>query len=426
MNGIQGAYMVLMLIIADDFTGALDTGVQFAAKGIKTRVCTDLHGDYTHKSGVEVLVLDAETRQMNSHDAYETVFQIVSRARDAGVRYIYKKTDSALRGNIGSELAAVIDAADGGGLTFIPAYPKMGRTTKNGIHYIDAVPVAESSFGNAPIEPVLVSDVRQIIAGQSEKEVVLHTTPETAAVDAGRIHLYDIESDQEIKQVTERIGKDNLRLTAGCAGFAAVLLEVLEFHGAAPVVPPVNPRLLVACGSVNPITRRQMEYAAGQGITRVQLSPAQKLDPAWPESPQCARLIEQWSRVLETSGCLILDTNGSRDALGYVEEAGIPKEQLRGVIAGTLGRLVMKILDTGVEATLLLTGGDTLLGYLHAVGQYEVTPVCELMPGVVLSGIELQGKTYHIISKSGGFGEGDLIVNLLKQMGITVISGVRP
>lgn len=30
--------MLLLLILADDFTGALDTGVQFAACGIPTRV----------------------------------------------------------------------------------------------------------------------------------------------------------------------------------------------------------------------------------------------------------------------------------------------------------------------------------------------------------------------------------------------------
>ena len=30
--------MLLLLILADDFTGALDTGVQFAACGIATRV----------------------------------------------------------------------------------------------------------------------------------------------------------------------------------------------------------------------------------------------------------------------------------------------------------------------------------------------------------------------------------------------------
>lgn len=52
--------MVKLLIIADDFTGALDTGVQFAARGAATRVVTDLAYDFT-LADAEVLVMVAET-----------------------------------------------------------------------------------------------------------------------------------------------------------------------------------------------------------------------------------------------------------------------------------------------------------------------------------------------------------------------------
>lgn len=33
--------MITLLIVADDFTGALDTGVQLAGSGARTRVVTD-------------------------------------------------------------------------------------------------------------------------------------------------------------------------------------------------------------------------------------------------------------------------------------------------------------------------------------------------------------------------------------------------
>ena len=50
--------MIKLLIIADDFTGALDTGVQFAARGAATRVVTDLAYDFAG-ADAEVLVLVA-------------------------------------------------------------------------------------------------------------------------------------------------------------------------------------------------------------------------------------------------------------------------------------------------------------------------------------------------------------------------------
>ena len=57
--------MVKLLIIADDFTGALDTGVQFAAGGAETRVVTNTDYDFDSvDENVQVLVLDAETRHL--------------------------------------------------------------------------------------------------------------------------------------------------------------------------------------------------------------------------------------------------------------------------------------------------------------------------------------------------------------------------
>ena len=60
--------MVELMIIADDFTGALDSGVHFAEKGIRTRVIVSMENDRSWEEGLRsgettVLVVDAETRQ---------------------------------------------------------------------------------------------------------------------------------------------------------------------------------------------------------------------------------------------------------------------------------------------------------------------------------------------------------------------------
>lgn len=158
--------MTFLLIIADDFTGALDTGVQFAACGISTKVVvdpeTDLSGDRA-----QVLVVDTETRHLPAGEARSVVLRLAVRARKAGIPYIYKKTDSALRGNIGAELAAVLEASGEERLPFFPAFPQTGRITRGGIHYVDGIPVTESPFGRDPFEPVQSSVVTELIAGQT-------------------------------------------------------------------------------------------------------------------------------------------------------------------------------------------------------------------------------------------------------------------
>ena len=160
--------MVKLLILADDFTGALDTGVQFAEEGAATLVVTDPNYDFSPPPGGEnVIVFDTETRHVSPEAAYRTISHAVSLAKGAGISYFYKKTDSALRGNIGAELAALMDAAGAPRLHFVPAYPRMGRTTRQGIHYIDGIPVAESVFGRDPFNPVTCSNVTELIGMQS-------------------------------------------------------------------------------------------------------------------------------------------------------------------------------------------------------------------------------------------------------------------
>lgn len=413
--------MTRLLLIADDFTGALDSGVQFAARGVTTSVVTDPAFDLSGaKEGAQVLVLDAETRHMRPEAAYQVVFRAVRGALEAGFRYIYKKTDSALRGNIGAELTAVLDAAGADRLAFLPALPKMNRVTRGGVHYVDGVPVAESVFGRDPFEPVTASSVTEIIAAQSKVPVVLHPLGTETAERRPGIQVYDAETDGDLLAAGRALGGEGQTLFAGCAGFAAVLAELLGLKGTPPGMPALLPSLFVACGSVNPVTLRQMETAERAGFSRVRLRPAQKLDPSWLETGDCAAAVAAWRDAAAGGRRFILDVNdppGRDDTDRYAKERGLTTEDLRVGISGQLGRLVRRLLDQGLEATLLCTGGDTLLALTRAVGAAELRPVCELDTGVVLTEFAYHGKTYYIISKSGGFGEPDLFVRLARSLG---------
>jgi len=118
--------MLRLLMIADDFTGALDTGVQLAAHGIPTQVVVG-QADLSACSST-VLVVDTETRHLSAAKAAEAVARLTRSAVENGVGCIYKKTDSALRGNIGAELAALLKASGARNLPFLPAFPhKKGR-----------------------------------------------------------------------------------------------------------------------------------------------------------------------------------------------------------------------------------------------------------------------------------------------------------
>ena len=167
----------------------------------------------------------SETRHAAPEDAFGKVYRLISAGRRAGIPYFYKKTDSALRGNIGAELDAALKASGAEVLSFLPAYPAMNRITVGGRHYIDGVPAEQSVFGKDPFDPVAESDVRKLIAGQTDAPVI---TREGAG--AG-ILVVDGSSGEELLAAGKRLlAKGYLTVSAGCAGFAAFLPELLGLH----------------------------------------------------------------------------------------------------------------------------------------------------------------------------------------------------
>ncbi len=426
MKQIKGETgMIKLLIIADDFTGALDTGVQFAGIGVQTLVTTNEEYDFLEGPKPQVLVMDAETRHKSPEEAYEVVHRITKQACMAGVSHIYKKTDSALRGNIGSELQAVLDGTGSDELHFLPAFPRLNRITKDGVQMVDGIPVHESVFGKDPFEPVVCSYIPDIIGLQSKLKVEIVTGKRSGVREPGkRIVVYDTEKESELYEIgAELFVKGKHTVMAGCAGAAAVLPKILGLAGKAPVFPQMNKHFIVVCGSVNPITRAQLDFAQLHGFKRIRFRPEEKLDPACWEGTSGREKIHRLIAEAALQPRLILDTNdpeGTSETLDYAREKGFALQEVRLTISKTLGMVVKKMLEGDIRNTILLTGGDTLLGFMNQMNVQELRPLGELDVGTVLSEFEQEGKNFYIISKSGGFGKEDLLVKIaegLKEKG---------
>lgn len=88
--------------------------------------------------------------------------------------------------------------------------------------------------------------------------------------------MYDCASDEELKGIADSLKKtDSLGLIAGCAGLAEILPDVLGWPKSETTQPRLPEKFLVVCGSVNPITVRQLNYAEKHGFIRIQLTPEQ-------------------------------------------------------------------------------------------------------------------------------------------------------
>lgn len=470
-----------LLIIADDFTGALDTGVQFAKRGVDT-IVTVMRGQPIDWSvSCKVLVVNTESRHDTPDEAYEKVASVVRSAKLAGFTHMYKKTDSTLRGNIGRELQAVLDAvrreavrddyvrddevkdgaikedADsddavsehhfGQELVFVPAFPKSGRYTVRGVQYVWETPLAKTTFANDPFNPIRHSDVRAILTEQttipiddvyegaferlasqapaakpSVTSVVQPAgtpagTPAVAFAANNRlsempvIRVVDTQTDEDLQtigQILKQAGK--LTLLAGCAGFAEFLPDLLGLEQEIPLVQRAGGSTLLVSGSVNPMSLKQVHYAFEKcGYASSQLSVDQKIIPTHIDVTWEARLATQlvgsgkaaiWSKRAELE---------ADDAAARAEQRGVPAEELAALIARNIGTIVKRTLEHAHIGTLIVFGGDTLLGIADQIGCHVMRPIREIVPGVALSQFVDSRFSLSVVSKAGGFGGEDVV-----------------
>ena len=394
--------MISLLVIADDLTGALDSGVQLARKGDRVAVSLDLTMDVALLDGYDVLVIDTETRHVPADEAYRTVFGLVSAARAHGVAHIYKKVDSGLRGNVGAEIAAALKASGRDHIDFVPAYPKMGRVTKGLVQYVDGQPLAQSVFAHDPIDPVVESRIDDLIHLESDVDVTLS--------DGDRlkpgVDVFDCGDDEDLARIGRSLAEvDDLVLVAGCAGF----LETYPRQSAAPTAPAgcvgLRPELSVLSGSVNAVTRSQLDFAEAQGAPRMHLPLARILTGSW--SPDDARgLARDFAQVAQGTPIALLDTLDFCEAALF--ERRVHPSQAINQAMGLIAREVLEDDDR----TVMVIGGDTLASLITAMDITTLEPVEEIVPGVVLARFDAAGRERYLITKSGAFGAQDLIMQV--------------
>ena len=414
--------MTVLAILADDFTGALDTGVQFSQYGADVQIVELARARRGFApDGAEVVVVDAGTRHLPPAEAYGLTRSLAEGARRAGIPYLYIKTDSGLRGNIGCSLKAALDAGGTSFLPFLPAFPDMNRVTVGGVHFVDGAPIHESVFGSDPFEPVRSPYVKDVFAGLDVNVAVFPRSGEGSTdFETPTVGIFDAERNEDFRRIARRLkDRGQLNVVAGCAGFAAVYREFLPLTRLPAPSGGIERPLFVVSGSVNPIARQQIECAQASGFLRLELMPGQLLTNNYFLSPEGKAWIEEHRGLFAKGRSVTVDTGFSHPERmqAYLDRRAVSQDEARGRIAWALGTLIRQLVELGCadEHALMIVGGDTLQGFLQQFKWERIAPVCELALGTVLSTVYSKGRALPLISKSGAFGPEDLLMRLAGQ-----------
>ena len=183
----------MIVVIADDFSGAAELAGIAAARGFKAEVQTQ----FDPASDAEVIAVDTDTRLRTESEAARIVGGVAQQVIAAKPEWIYKKTDSVLRGHVRAEIEAILDAIGQRDCLFIPANPSKGRIIDDGHYFVDAVPLDKTVFSHDPDYPRRTAVVRDLLGESSNirmPDVVtmedLHRPVDAATLAAGAADFF--------------------------------------------------------------------------------------------------------------------------------------------------------------------------------------------------------------------------------------------
>jgi len=149
----------MIAILADDLSGAAELAGIAASRGFTAEVQTV----FDPASTADVIAVDTDTRLKNEAEAARIVGEVTRHILASHPAWLYKKTDSVLRGHVRAEIEAILDAAGLDDCVFIPANPSKDRLIQNGRYEIASVPLDETVFARDPDYPRTSSLVRDLL-----------------------------------------------------------------------------------------------------------------------------------------------------------------------------------------------------------------------------------------------------------------------
>lgn len=398
------------LIIADDFTGSNDTGVQLRRRGIPVRVVFSGRGI----RGGESAVLDTESRALTEEAAFLKLSAELETIPPEQFHRVIKKTDSTLRGNIGAETRAVAAWYRPELIVFAPALPDLGRTTVNRIHRLKGRPVSETEPARDPKTPVKNDDVQKILRDAFDEEVI-HTG--LAALrgggfspEGGRLFSFDAETNADLQKIAGAVLATGRRvLWVGASALADNLLAVDR---------PLPPALGVIA-SLSSVSRAQALFAEKQGIALVKVPLREILEQkTGPEAAaaEAAALLRQGRDVILLSSSTYSEED-YRQTEAAARRAGLSVQGTSDFTQDLMGRAALRVLGGAKISGLFLSGGDTAMGCFEKAGALGSSIITEIAAGIPL--MRLIGGNHgglKVVTKAGAFGGEDAVFYALRKL----------
>ena len=406
------------IVIADDLTGSNATCSLFKKIGLRAASILKLQGDRNYD--VDVISYSTASRGLDKEEAYNKVSEAIKILKSKDVLVYNKRIDSTLRGNIGTEINAMLDNLEDDRIAIvIPSYPDSGRIVVNKTMLVNGVLLENSDAGKDPKTPIKTSCVESLIQKGIKYSSTYFTLSDIAqpieeiakkiqeAIKKSRVLIFDAVNNEDIIKISKAIIHSDINIiTVDPGPFTLYYSKELQKKN------HLEKKILMVIGSVTATTKKQIEYILQEeDIFLVKM----KVEDFF-EKETCLKEIERVIAYIKkgiASYDLFLVTTSpigdekKADLQKLAENLNTTVEEISKIIANTLTETIVKILkETEKFEGVYSSGGDitiALLEKLKAIGveiREEVIPLAAY--GRIIGG---DFPNLKLVSKGGMVGD---------------------
>ncbi len=351
-------------MIADDFTGAAEIG------GIGLRYGLDviIQTENVTQSECDLIVIAANTRSLKAERASKIISKITMQLQQLNPLFIYKKIDSVLRGHVSVELEAQIKSSGISRSLVVAANPVFNRIIRDGVYYIDNIPLHQTSFSGDPEFPVHSAMIKEIIG---DDLIITGLKPDDQLPENGII-IGDATGLDDLRKWALKV--DDNTIPAGASGFFDALMKecgIAFVQKSSPGI-PFGENVLYVLGSAFPkeelLLRRIEESGHYLSNMPEEIYFNQNYNPV---------LLRIWAdEIIEAM-------NEHKKVITSVMHLPSDEQGLSKRIRQDIGELI-KMVAEGIELNeLIIEGGSTTSFVLEQLNIKRLIPIQELDTGII-------------------------------------------
>jgi uncharacterized protein YgbK (DUF1537 family) len=427
--------MTRFAIIADDLSSATDCGAQVVRSGLSVVVPLGNHLLPPQARMADVISIDTDSRSLPADIAYAKVKKAAQQLVADGWTQFYKSVDSTLRGNLGTELEAVMDVVQPDCAIIAPAFPKYGRTTVDGVQYLRGRPLHQTEFGTDPTAPVKDANIARRLTEGSTRNAGLLTLEQVRSRSEEMIRIVrglteqgiemivaDIAEQEDLKRICLGLAQSNLRIvwvgSTGLSEFVPLAFGVLRAADRSQQNYEIDPRpALALVGSASETTREQLHVAqANHGLEIIHLDPARIIQN---ESGELEGAKARLRAAIGSNHDVALAVRSSREEIAATQKIGatldLSAAQVAQRIVDALAELACHLLHENQISGIIATGGDTANALCNAVQAQALEILGEVEAGIPIMRV-VGNQRLPLVTKAGGFGSPAAIQDALMKV----------